>query len=148
MKKILFVLGGLLALTVISIHAEETNQPPVRVAIIGLTHDHARGFIPSILAQSDVQLAGIVESDHALAARYAELYHLNTNLFYASLKDLLAKTNIQAVAIFTSTFDHRRVVEECAPLGLTIMMEKPLAVNLKDARAMAAAAKNIMSRSS
>ena len=54
---------------------------------------------------------------------------------------LLAKTNVQAVATFTSTFDHRRVVEECAPRGIDVMMEKPLAVNLKDARAMAAAAK-------
>jgi predicted dehydrogenase len=54
---------------------------------------------------------------------------------------LLVKTNVQAVATFTSTFDHRRVVEECAPRGIDVMMEKPLAVNLKDARAMAAAAK-------
>jgi predicted dehydrogenase len=48
---------------------------------------------------------------------------------------------VQAVATFTSTFDHRRVVEECAPRGIDVMMEKPLAVNMKDARAMAAAAK-------
>jgi scyllo-inositol 2-dehydrogenase (NADP+) len=141
MKKFFFVLGGLLNLMAIPIHAKETNPPPVRVAIIGLVHDHARGFIPAVLAQSDVQLAGIVEPDRQLAARYAALYHLNTNLFYASLQELLAKTNVQAVATFTSTFDHRRVVEECAPLGIDVMMEKPLAVNLADAHAMADAAK-------
>jgi predicted dehydrogenase len=141
MKKLFFVLAGLLGLLAIHIQAQAVTKPPVRIAIIGLVHDHARGFIPAVLAQSDVQLAGIVEPDRQLAARYAALYHLNTNLFYTSLKDLLAKTNIQAVATFTSTFDHRRVVEECAPLGLTVMMEKPLAVNLQDGRAMAAAAK-------
>jgi predicted dehydrogenase len=140
MKQLSLVLGGLF-LMAIHIRAEATNPPPVRVAIIGLVHDHARGFIPAVLAQSDVQLAGIVEPDRQLAACYAALYHLNTNLFYSSLQELLAKTNAQAVATFTSTFDHRRVVEECAPLGINVMMEKPLAVSLADARAMAAAAK-------
>lgn len=140
MKKLSLVLGSFVLMTAF-MQAEATNPPPVRVAIIGLVHDHARGFIPAVLAQSDVQLAGIVEPDRQLADRYAALYHLNTNLFYSSLKELLAKTNIQAVATFTSTFDHRRVVEECAPLGIDVMMEKPLAVNLADARAMADAAK-------
>ena len=140
MKKLFLVLGGLF-LMAIQMQAEPTNPPPVRVALIGLVHDHARGFIPAVLAQSDVQLAGIVEPDQQLAIHYAALYHLKTNLFYTSLNDLLAKTNVQAVATFTSTFDHRRVVEECAPLGIDVMMEKPLAVSLEDARAMAAAAK-------
>ena len=130
MKKIFFVIGSLLLMS-IHIRGEATNLPPVRVAIIGLVHDHARGFIPAVLAQSDVQLAGIVEPDRQLAARYAALYHLNPNLFYTSLQELLAKTNVQAVATFTSTFDHRRVVEECAPLGIDVMMEKPLAVSLR-----------------
>ncbi len=141
MKNTVFVLIRLLGLLAVNIHAEVTNPPPVRVAIIGLVHDHARGFIPAVLAQSDVQLAGIVEPDRQLAARYAALYHLNLSLFYTSLPELLAKTNVQAVATFTSTFDHRRVVEECAPLGIDVMMEKPLAVSLADARAMADAAK-------
>ena len=54
------------------------------------------------------------------------------------LEELLAKTNVQAVATFTTTFDHRRVVEACAPRGIHVMMEKPLAVNMEHARAMAA----------
>jgi predicted dehydrogenase len=141
MKKLFLILGGVLGLFAVQIQAAETNLPPVRYAIIGLVHDHARGFIPGAIKRSDVQLVGIVEPDRQLAARYAAQYHLNTNLFYASLKELLAKTNVQAVATFTSTFGHRRVVEECAPLGIDVMMEKPLAVSLDDARAMTSAAK-------
>jgi predicted dehydrogenase len=140
MRNTLSVLTGLFSLLAASVLAQETNRPPVRYAIVGLVHDHARGFIPGAMSRSDVQLVGIVEPDHELADRYAAQYHLNTNLFYSSLPDLLARTNVQAVATFTSTFDHRRVVEECAPLGIHVMMEKPLAVNLADARAMADAA--------
>jgi len=54
---------------------------------------------------------------------------------------MLDKTKVQAVATFTSTFDHAKVVETCAPRGIHVMMEKPLAVNMQQARAIAAAAK-------
>jgi predicted dehydrogenase len=117
------------------------DGPPVRFAIIGLTHDHAGGFIPRIHDVPGVQLAGIVEPKADLAARYAKRFKLDTNLFFSSLDDLLAKTNIQAVATFTSTFEHRRVVELCAPKHIHVMMEKPLAVNMRHARAIEAAAK-------
>jgi predicted dehydrogenase len=117
------------------------EKAPVRFAIVGLTHDHARGFIPSARNRSDIQLAGIVEKDKGLIARYAKNYGLPDSLFFGSLAELLAKTNIQAVAIFTSTFEHKQVVEEAAAHGLTVMMEKPLAVNMDHARAIQAAAR-------
>jgi predicted dehydrogenase len=118
------------------------DPPPVRIAIVGLTHDHALGFIPNTRGRPDIELVGIVESNAPLVARYATRFHLDTNLFFPSLEALLARTNVQAVATFTSTFDHRRVVETAARLGIkTVMMEKPLAVNMEHARAMAAAAK-------
>jgi len=53
---------------------------------------------------------------------------------------MLKKTHPQAVLAYTSTFDHRRVVELCARHGVPVMMEKPLAVSLVDARAIEKAA--------
>jgi predicted dehydrogenase len=76
-----------------------------------------------------------------LVSRYSASFELNTNLFFGSLEELLDKTNVQAVAIFTSTFDHKRVVEQAAAHGLHAMMEKPMAVNMEHARAIKAAAK-------
>src|SRR5262249_11020928 len=112
----------------------------VRFAIVGLTHDHAAGFIPRAKNRTDIQLVGIIEPRSDLVSRYAQRYQLDRNLFYKSLDELLAKTNIQAVATFTSTFEHRHVVEMCAAKGIHVMMEKPLAVNMEHARAMEAAA--------
>ena len=140
MKKFLCAVYLLLGLTALPAFSEE-NKPPVRLAIIGLVHTHVRGFLPLALTNAEVQVVGIVEPDQKLVAEAVRLYRLNTNLFYASLEELLAKTKVQAVATFTSTFDHRRVVETCAPRGIHVMMEKPLAVNMEHARAMAAAAK-------
>jgi len=141
MKSFLFATCCLLGLSVLPAFSEESNKPPVRIGIIGLVHTHVRGFLPQALTNAQVQVVGIVEPDQKLVTRAALQYHLNTNLFYASLEELLAKTNVQAVALFTTTFDHRRMVEICAAHGVHVMMEKPLAVNMEQARAMAAAAK-------
>lgn len=116
-------------------------RPPVPFAIMGLTHDHAYGFIPRARNGTNLQLAGIVEPNQELVAHYAQVLNLPRSLFSPTLEALLARTNIQAVATFTSTFEHRRVVEECASRHLTVMVEKPLAVSMEDARAIAAAAK-------
>ncbi len=140
MKSFLLVFALLVCLTV-SLARAQADKPPVRIAIVGLTHDHALGFIPRTRDRKDVQLVGIVEPDPELVARYAKRFQLNTNLFFASLDELLVRTQVQAVAVFTSTFDHRSVVQTCARLGIkNVMMEKPLAVNMEHARAIAAAA--------
>ena len=131
----------LLAVLVCVGAATVRSEPaPVRYAIVGLVHDHARGFIPAASTRQDIQLVAIVEPDRELAARYAKEYKLNTNIFYTTIEEMLDKANVQAVATFTSTFDHKRVVETCAARGIHVMMEKPLVVSMKHARAIEAAA--------
>jgi predicted dehydrogenase len=138
MKHFVFVL---LVCVVCGRSGAADDKPPVQFAIIGLEHDHAGGFIPMTRNRTDVQLVGIVESRKDLVERYARRFKLDTNMFYASFDELLAQKKVQAVATFTSTFDHRRVVEMCAPHHIQVMMEKPLAVNMEHARAIEAAAK-------
>ncbi len=130
----------LLALWAIAAAGAQENPMPVRLAIVGLTHDHVTGFLPELLKRKDAQLVGIVETDAALIDVIAKRYHLDAALFFSSLEALKAKANVQGVACFGSTFDHRKVVEQCAALYLPVMMEKPLAVSLNDAKAIAAAA--------
>src|ERR1035438_6982039 len=139
MKKLLSILFGFTFVACNSL--AQQAQPPVRFAMVGLAHDHAMGFIPRLAGRTDMQLAGIVETNQDLITRYSKHFHLSSNLFYPSLEELFARTNVQAVATFTSTFDHARVVETCAAHGVDVMMEKPLAVNMKHARAIQAAAK-------
>jgi predicted dehydrogenase len=117
------------------------EKPPVRIAIAGLVHVHVHGFLPRALNNPAVKLVGIVEPDKQLVAQCVENYKLDPALFFPTLEELLAKTEVQAVAAFTSTFDHRKVVETCAAKKIHVMMEKPLAVNMEHAKAMDAAAK-------
>jgi predicted dehydrogenase len=133
-------LATLLFAVVIPVHAQDA-KPPVRVAVVGLSHDHAYGFFPQLRGREDVKLVGVVETNRDLIATYTNRYDLSTNLFFASLDDLFARTNVQLVAAFTSTFEHRAVVERCATERVDVMVEKPLAVNMEHARAIEAAAK-------
>jgi predicted dehydrogenase len=62
-------------------------------------------------------------------------------LLFPGLEEMLQKVHPQAVLVYTNTYDHRHVVEVCARHGVHVMMEKPLAVSLEDARAVQRAAK-------
>jgi predicted dehydrogenase len=130
-----------LALITSNITHAQPAKPPVRIAIVGLSHDHALGFFPRLRDRSEVQLVGVVETNRELIEIYSKRFHLQPNLFFPSLDALFAKTNVQAVATFTSTFEHRAVVERCATEHVDVMMEKPLAVNMEHARAIEAAAR-------
>jgi glucose-fructose oxidoreductase len=133
----ILLLGSLLIFTA----GAQTSAPVLRIGVVGLVHGHVAGFFNSALKRSDVQILGIAEPDRQLFDRYAQQYHLNSSLYFASLDEMIAKAHPPAVVVYTSTFDHRKVVEECAQHGVHVMMEKPLAVNYRDALAMADAAR-------
>ena len=120
--------------------AADADRQPVKIAIVGLVHDHVRGFLPGVLTRPDVKLVGVVEANAELRAAYATRYNLDAGILFTSLDDLLADVKVDAVATFTSTFDHKTVVEKCAPVGVHVMMEKPLAVNMAHGMAIKAAA--------
>jgi predicted dehydrogenase len=116
--------------------------PPLRVAVVGLVHGHVDGFFQHNLHRSDVEIVGVSDPSRSLFDKYAKQFNLDPTLYYASLDDMLVKAHPQAVLVYTSTYDHRAVVEAAARHGVHVMMEKPLAVSYADAEAIAAAAKS------
>src|SRR5215467_10025691 len=100
------------------------SKVPFRVAIVGLVHGHVGGFFVHSAEHPDIQLVGIAEPDGALFRTYAAAYHIDGSLYYSSLEEMLQKARPMAVLVYTNTFDHRKVVEECARRGVHVMMEK------------------------
>jgi predicted dehydrogenase len=88
----------------------------------------------------DIEIVGIAEPDGALAGRYLEQHGIDAALRFPGLVEMLDAVRPEAVVVFTNTFDHLEVVEACAPRGVSLMVEKPLAVNREHAEAMAALA--------
>src|SRR5579871_2427463 len=91
----MFAVLAVVSLTTVKVLAADadTNRPPVNIAIYGLVHGHARGFVPKVKSDPNVRLVGIIESDPKVIAAYAKQFKLGTNLFYPSFEALLAATN-------------------------------------------------------
>lgn len=116
------------------------DAAPVRLAIARMTHTH----VPWLLdrePRSDIELVGIWEPDRTVAQKYAARSNLPPRLFHDDLRRMLVETRAEAVAAFGSIAEHRQVVEVCAPLGVHILVEKPLDFSYAEAEAMAALAR-------
>lgn len=121
--------------------AQASSTAPLRLGIAGLTHGHVAGFFHRDLKRPDIDIVGIAEPDGQLRERYARQFGIDKDLFYASLDEMIAKKHPKAVLVYTDTFGHRKIVEQCAARGIHVMMEKPLAVAYADAKAMESAAR-------
>ena len=115
--------------------ASGSAAAPCRLAIAGLSHDHVQGFHRSPLQH--IELAGIAESDAGLRQRFASQHGLDPAILFADLSTMLDAVKPEAVCAFGSIFDHLAVVEACAPRGIHVMVEKPLAVSPAHAARMA-----------
>lgn len=150
MKRLLsLVLCALAALAHPAV-ADPVPPPPLKLAVVGLTHGHVGGFLSGgalvpaggLLHRPDAQLVGIVEPDQALFDQYSRRLHLSEDLHFRTVTELAARVRLDAVLVCTATSEHRRIVEECAALGIHVMVEKPLAVSYRDALAIQAAAEH------
>ncbi len=108
-----------------------------RLGVVGLEHGHIYGFLYAACARKDVRVVGLAEPAEELLRRYGERHQLPESVRYRELERMLDEARPHAVAVFTDTREHRRVVEACAPRGIHVMMEKPMAASAEDARAMA-----------
>ncbi|HMQ08922.1 MAG TPA: Gfo/Idh/MocA family oxidoreductase [Saprospiraceae bacterium] len=127
-----------LLLSLITTSSTAKNKP-LNVGVIGLTHTHVH-WILGRPADEKVVIVGIVESNMELAKRYIQQHGLSMDLIYASMDELIQFTKPEAVLAFGTIYDHLEIVEKFAPLGIHVMVEKPLAVSLAHAKKMDALA--------
>ena len=111
-----------------SVHA----QQKLRIVVAGLTHDHVHGILNQY-NKGLVNIVGIAESDKKLRKKYGSLYHVPDSLFFDDLSKLVKAKTPDAVLAYNEVGKHLEIVEICAPLGISVMVEKPLAATLAQA---------------
>ncbi|MEN8798441.1 MAG: Gfo/Idh/MocA family oxidoreductase [Flavobacteriaceae bacterium] len=114
---------------------EKLTDAPLRVGVIGLVHTHVH-WILGRQQQGDIEIVGIVEPNRELAAEYSEQHGYSMDIVYETMEEMVAKTQPQAVTAFNTIYGHLEVVQFCAPRGIHVMVEKPLAVNWEHSQEM------------
>lgn len=112
-------------------------QQKLKVVVAGLSHDHAH-VIMNDYKNGRVDIVGIAEENPDLVARYSKQYNVPKEIFYSSLSEALANTKPDAVLAYNAIVDHLAVAKICVPKGIPLMVEKPLAISVKQAEEMAA----------
>lgn len=115
--------------------SDHENTAPLKVAVVGLVHDHVN-WILGRKKMDDIEMIAIVEPNQALAEKYSKRYGFSLDIVYPTLEAMYEKVKPEAVTAFNSIYDHLAVVEFCAPRGIHVMVEKPLAVSVDHAQKM------------
>lgn len=129
-----------LLLMSLSANSQQKKRAPLRVGVAGLTHGHV-GWILGYKDSETIEVVGVAEQNRELASRYAEQYGFTMDKVFSSLEEMLEKTRPEAVTAFNSIAGHLDVVKACAPRGIHVMVEKPLAFSMDHARQMEQLAK-------
>ena len=126
----LIILFALISGTIFS------QNKKLKLGVDGLSHGHVF-WVFNHQDSTTFDLVGIAEPNRELAERMSKKYGFSMDLVFPSLESMLKHTKPEAVAAFNATYDHLNTVRQCAPKGIHVMVEKPLAINYKHAQEMA-----------
>ena len=116
-----------------SVHKDPTQQDqPVRLALVGLG-GHGRTIQHAIAHTEALKVAAVYDPVTAEAEAAAERFGCDAALSYETL---LARPDLDAVALVTPNPLHRLQAEAAFAAGLDVFVEKPIANTVADGRAM------------
>ena len=107
------------------------GRPSLRLGLAGLSHDHIS--IVAHISPDDFEIVGAYDADPTLLSAVARTLRIPEDRRCGDLAAMVSATKPDAVAAFGSIHDHLPVVEVCAPAGVHVMVEKPLAVSVDHA---------------
>ena len=111
---------------------------PIKVAVLGMAHDHLWGNLKELADQEGALLVGGADPNPVLQDRFRE--RTGCDQVYGEYEALLDAQTPDAVFVFSATAHHAPIVELCAARGIHVMVEKPMAATLEQADRMLTAA--------
>jgi 2-desacetyl-2-hydroxyethyl bacteriochlorophyllide A dehydrogenase len=109
---------------------------PLKIAIVGCG-DIGNVNAAAISKSTSFELAAVMDADLPRAQALGEEYRVP---FSESLEDVIADKNLDAVLLAVPHFLHSPLAQQAAAAGKHILVEKPMATSMKEARAMIGAA--------
>ncbi|MEV5030131.1 Gfo/Idh/MocA family protein [Paenibacillus sp. LPE1-1-1.1] len=118
---------------------------PLRVAIIGcgfIAQKHVRSLLE---IGEDVELVALCDIDKHRLERFAEDVcrpHYPNLRLYTTIEECMSRNDVDLIAITTSSHTHASLAIAALQAGKHVLVEKPLALSIQDARTAAAEAKH------
>jgi predicted dehydrogenase len=106
-----------------------------KIAVAGLVHSHVWGHLARMAKGDVAKLVGIAEPNAELVAEARKAVGESIP-FFDDYRKMLDQAKPDIVWAFVENNRHLEIVEACAPRGIHIMFEKPLAATFKDALAI------------
>jgi predicted dehydrogenase len=116
---------------------------PVRIGVLGLTHDHVWYNLKELKSVRDAALVAAADPNEPLLEQFRQEHKRPA---YADPEEMLARERVDAVFVFGDNAGGAELAELAAEHGLHVMIEKPLAANLEGADHLLAAARNHRAR--
>lgn len=111
---------------------------PFRLGIAGLG-SAGRAFVPGILANKGFELVAVADLSDDARTSFATEHRISA---YTSVDALLAHPGLDAVYLATPTELHASHVAMACAAAIHVLVEKPMAASLEDARAMVESARS------
>ena len=107
----------------------------VRIAIVGLDHDHVWELLQYIAAEPDAELVAIVDAHQDLVEKARAQVPASVK-FFPGYVEMLEAAKPEAVFVTTENDKHLDILRECAKRHINVSTEKPMATNAADALTM------------
>lgn len=113
----------------------------IRVAFIGAGGIARNAHMPPLQKMDDVEVVAIADISEDVAKQAADMFDGKPKL-YADYKQMLAEEKIDAVDVCTPNLYHKQPTIDALKAGMHVIVEKPIAMSAKEARAMVQAARD------
>ncbi|MNJ91385.1 Glucose--fructose oxidoreductase precursor [compost metagenome] len=120
---------------------ETAKSSKVRYAVVGLGHIAQVAVLPGFAqAKTNSELVALVSGDPVKLEKLSKEYGVDVTCNYSEYKKLLDSGLIDAVYISLPNHLHMQFSIQAMEAGIHVLCEKPLAMSVNDARAVAQAA--------
>jgi len=109
--------------------------------VLGISFDHMHmgDLLREVAEHPDAEIAGIFDPDRSRMEAAAARFGIPDDRVFTDLATCLSRTNADLAILCSSTATHADYVEKVALHGLHVLVEKPFAASVSDARRMLAA---------
>lgn len=116
---------------------------PLRIGVLGLTHDHIWDNLPDVATNPNTRVVAAADAHQTLLGRFEREFNGRP---YGNPETMLDSEELDAVYVYSDNAAGPELVEQATSRGLHVLVEKPMAASLAGADRMLWAANEANTR--